>query len=288
MTIETDDGRVRSGRDPAAHATPAEGDPTSRATRPALLERRGVRILLGCVLPLLVLLFWQYEAGQDSNTLGFLATPAQVAATFVELAGDGTLLDSVWASLSRILGGVGIAVAIGVPVGILVGTSRFVEAVLWPFVELVRQVPIPAWVPFMVLFLGIGNRPAILLIALASFFPIFLNTVSGVRQIPAIHLRAGRMLGANRVQMLTRVVLPSALPTVLTGIRVGTGIGVMVVVLAELIAVRSGVGYLILLGQVQFHGDYVITGMITISVLGWLLSKAIGGVERIVMRHRAP
>lgn len=266
----------------------AANDPRPRPPRRAggVLGRRWVRVLLGLILPVLFVLFWQFEATQGNDSLGFLATPGETFGTLINLAKDGTLGEYTLASLSRILAGVGIAIVIGVLVGIVVSTSRVVEALLWPFIELLRQVPIPAWVPFTVLFLGIGNKPAIVLIALSAFFPIFLNTVSGVRMIPDIHLQAGRMLGANGLQILTRVVLPSALPSILTGIRVGTGIGVMVVVLSELIAVRSGIGYLILTGQTQFQGDQVIGGMITISVLGWLLSKVIGLVEMFVMRHR--
>jgi NitT/TauT family transport system permease protein len=277
---------VSTAEDAAARIASVSAATRAARRRGSWLDHRWVRVLLGLVLPLVVLLLWQYKANQANNSLGFLATPEQTFATLIDLAKEGTLWSYIEASLGRILAGVGIAIVIAVPVGILVSTSRLVDALLWPFIELLRQVPIPAWVPFTVLFLGIGNKPAILLIALAAFFPIFLNTVAGVRMVPEIQRRAGVMLGANRFQMLTRVLVPSALPSIVTGIRIGTGIGVMVVVLAELIAVRSGVGYLILLGQLQFQGDYVIGGMITIAVLGWLLSKAIGGVEMLVMRHR--
>lgn len=237
------------------------------------------------IVPLLFLAGWQiyYELRPSG---GFLASPYEVLVTIIQLGRDGTLLSASGASLSRIVLGVGVAIVVGVPLGVLVGWSPTMKAVCWPFLELLRQVPIPAWVPLMVLVLGIGDTPAIALISLAAFFPVFLNTISGVRLVPVIQIKAARMLGASNLHVLRTIVLPSAWPTIVNGIRIGMGIGVMVVVLAELTAVDSGIGYMIEVGQEEFKGSIVIAGMVTISVIGWVLSRLIGVVESRSLRHR--
>lgn len=222
----------------------------------------------------------------DRTAVRFLVPPLKVVDTMWSLFTSKQLLTNVQASLGRILSGVGLSILLAVPLGILIGRVGLIERILLPTIEMIRPVPVPAWVPLVVLVFGIGQKPAIMLIALAAFFPIILNTIHGVKYVPPLHIQAAQMLGASPSRILIKVVLPSALPNIFTGIRLGLGIGVMAVVLAELMAVRSGIGYMILIGQTQLETDIVLAGIITVSALGFALSKLLESMERVLLRWR--
>lgn len=235
--------------------------------------------------PIAALALWQVLAG-----LGWLGrgtpAPAEVARGLYQLTATGfprgyRLPGHVLASLSRVLLGFGAAAAVAVPLGVLMGWSRKLDALLDPLVEAVRPVPPLAWLPLAVTWFGIGNASAAFLIFLGALFPILLNTVAGVRSVEPRLIEAARTLGAGRGTVLLRVLSPGALPSVTTGLRIGMGIAWMTVIAAELTGVKSGygLGYLIMSARDVARMDYVVAGIVVIGLIGFLLDRIIRYAE---------
>jgi NitT/TauT family transport system permease protein len=183
---------------------------------------------------------------------------------------SGTWADHAFASLWRVLLGFAWSVTLGIVLGILIGLSRLTERVIDPTIQVLRNVPVTAWVPLSLIFFGIGNQPAIFLIGLGAFFPAVLNTTHGVRQVSQILYKSAMMMGANRGELIVRVILPAALPSILTGARLSMGIAWVLVVVAEILAVRSGLGYLLNDAYQFYRNDVVIAAMISIGLFGFV------------------
>ena len=157
----------------------------------------------------------------------------------------------------------------------MIGLSRIVEKMIDPTIQVLRNVPVTAWVPLSLVFFGIGNKPAIFLIGLGAFFPAVLNTTHGVRQVNQTLYKAAMMMGATQAELVRRVILPAAMPSVMTGIRLSMGIAWVLVVVAEILAVRSGLGYLLNDAYQFYRNDVVIAAMISIGVLGYLSDRLV-------------
>jgi NitT/TauT family transport system permease protein len=177
-----------------------------------------------------------------------------------------------------------IAVALGVPLGILVGWLPTLRRIADPTLQLIRPIPVTAWVPISMLWFGIGDGAAVYLIVLAAFFPIYLNTLQGVRYVDPVVVRAGRMLGARNLKLLTHVVLPAALPSIFAGLRISVGFSWMAVVVSELVAVKSGIGYVMFEAYGFLRADIVLAAMIVIGLLGFLSDRLMILLERHVLR----
>ena len=179
------------------------------------------------------------------------------------------------------LTGLVLAFLAAVPLGVLAASRAGVRAYLNPVLELLRPVPPIAWIPLAILWFGIkGNGASAFITFIAAFFPLFLHTFSGVRHIEQIHLNAARALGAGRRMLLLDVALPSALPYIVTGLRVSLGFAWMSVIAAELVSSSSGLGYMIEMNRSMLNIPAVICGMITIGAAGYLMNEAIVRVER--------
>ena len=148
-----------------------------------------------------------------------------------------------------------------------------------PVLALLRPIPPIAWVPIAILWFGLGDKPSYFVTAVAAFFPVFLNSLGGARSVEAQHLRAARCLGARKLQLLRYVYLPSSLPAVWTGLKIGLGQSWMAVVTAELVAAQSGLGHMIELNRLQLETPRVFVGMFMISVIGALMTLALGAAE---------
>lgn len=210
----------------------------------------------------------------------FLPSPMSTLDALVSSSRDGSLLANTLASLNRVVMGFLLAVFVGVPVGLLLGWSRRVGVFLTPIVELIRPIPPIAWIPLAILWFGIGNSSAYFVVFLAAFFPIFTNAQVAARVIEPIHVNAARCLGASRRMIVTDVIIPSALPVVLGGVRTGLGISWMAVVAAELVAAQSGLGYWISLSRLQLQSENVVGGMVAIGIVGVAMSAGMGWLER--------
>ena len=252
--------------------------------------RRGLPLgreaLLYVALPLFVIALWQalFEFGWVRPIL--LPPPSQVGATLRELAASGELTRHLGISLVRVLEGFGLATLAGVGLGIAIGLSRRVDRLTDLAIQLVKPIPPIAWIPIAILWFGIGEAAKVYIIFLGAFFPILINTIDGIRQTDQRFVELARVLEVPSSRFVRQVVLPGALPAIMTGLRVGLMVAWMCVVASELIAASSGVGYLIMDARQLSQTDVVIVGMLTIGLIGKLLDVALKQIERRAIRWK--
>lgn len=209
-------------------------------------------------------------------------SPLEVARGIGELAERGVLAPYVLDSLRRVGAGYLLALAAGLPLGLLLGFSPLAERMLEPVIQFLRPISPLAWIPVAVVLFGITDASAVFLIFLASVFPIAVATRTGVQAVPEISLRAGRNFGLGPVALAWRVVVPAALPQVLGGLRIALGIAWLVVVAAEMIAVNSGLGYLVIDARnAGKRYDLVVAAMLLIGVIGLVLDLLARRIERL-------
>lgn len=257
---------------------------------PATAVRRGRggtrRILLALPIPLAILALWWIAVRQQWQLpfgidMRFLSDPLTVAQTWIGLAvgtGSDALSGSLWrhtaASALRVLNGFLLAAAVAIPLGILMGRLRVIRELLDSTIGILRPIPVTAWAPLSLLLIGYGDRSTIFLVFLAAFFPILLNTIAGAHAVPPRLLEAAQMLGVDRLRVLVDVVLPSAMPSITSGLRVALGLSWVVLVVGETVGITTGLGALITQARDMSRTDVIIAGMLTIGVAG-LLSDAL-------------
>lgn len=272
-------------------------DTVSTRTAFSLVAGRGVRqALLAIILPIIVIIIWQTAGRGGSLFGGVLPTPDRVWEAWriwaFGPAGlglnpySGTWLANLLFSAERVGKGFLCAILVGVPVGIAIGWNRISAGALDPTIQLLRPIPITAWLPFSIAVFGIQDIGAIFLISLGAFFPIVLNTAQGARDVERNLIRAALMMGAGRWTVLRRVVLPASLPSIFTGLRIGLGIGWTAVIVAEMVAVKSGLGYVLWDAYYVGRMDVVIADMASIGLLGLLSDLIILQIERWVLTWR--
>ena len=212
--------------------------------------------------------------------------PLEVFRTGVELVASGELQRDILASMSRVMQGFGIASVAGVGLGMVVGRSRLMENLIDPMLELLRPIPPLAFLPMMVLWFGIGETSKIAFIAYAAFFPIFTTTVEGIKYVDPLLLRAASSLGANQRDLFRYVVLPAAMPGIITGLRLGFGLSFFVIVAAEFIAADSGLGYLINDARTFFLVSQMLLGAAVIGIIGFTFNRLLRLLESRLLRWR--
>ena len=206
-------------------------------------------------------------------------TPWQVVTGTVELIRDGTLWIHIGASLMRVGVGFSLAVVVAVPLGLWLGWVKWAYSTLNPLFQILRPISPIAWIPLAILWFGVGNASPIYLIFISSVFPMIVQTTAGVHTIERRYLRAAQNFGVSRYTLFRHVVIPAVLPQIIVGMRIGLGVAWLVVVAAEMIALRSGLGYLIIDSRNAGNRyDLVIAGMIIIGLIGLLLD----GVMRLL------
>jgi taurine transport system permease protein len=214
----------------------------------------------------------------------FLPAPAAVWRKLVSVAGDGfmdaTLLQHAAASLGRVALALLLALAMAIPLGLWIGLSRSVRGLLDPLIEFYRPVPPLAYLPLIVIWFGIGELSKVLLIALAIFAPVVIATSTGVRAVHETTLRAALAFGATRRQLLRHVVLPAALPQILTGVRVGLGVGWSTLVAAELVAATRGLGFMVQSAAQFLNTEVVVLGIFVIALIAFALELALRALQR--------
>jgi NitT/TauT family transport system permease protein len=226
----------------------------------------------GFVLIVLLLAFWQLSALYLVHTVTWPPV-TRVFASWFENTVDGTLPAHLLATLWRQMLGYGLATVLGVALGLAMGYFRFLHNLFEPLVEVLRPIPGPAYLPILVLFVGIGDEMKVVLIMLASFFPILLNTYSGVRAIDPVQFDTARTLGLTTFQTFRELVLPAASPQVLTGMRISLAISLILAVLGEMIVSTDGLGYFTLLAQRTFKVPDMYAGIFTLALLGYVLNR---------------
>ena len=277
---------TEAGGAPATVAKPKATGGSSRLTK----------ITLALILPVCLVVAWQMGGRDGAIFGGALPTPDRVWKAWLLWAfGNpgfglnpyaGTWMANVIASAQRVGAGFALAIVVGVPLGILIGWSRIVAALVDPSIQWLRPVPITAWLPISIAIFGISGLGAIFLITIGAFYPIVINTTQGARDVERNWIRAALMMGASRFDILLRVVLPAALPSIFTGLRLGLGIGWTAVIVSEMVAVKSGLGYVLWDAYYVGRMDIVIADMVSIGLLGYLSDRLIVAVEMTALRWR--
>jgi len=254
---------------------------------PRRRRRNGTRLISLATVAVLLLL-WGLVSNLGLVPSLFLPTPQAVLGKLVTTAStgfaDATLLQHLAASLGRVFAALALALVVAIPVGIAIGTSRVARGILDPLIEFYRPIPPLAYLPLIVIWFGIGETSKVLVIFLAIFAPIAISTAAGVRAVPSDRLRAARSLGATRAQLLRHVILPNALPEILTGVRIGLGVGWSTLVAAELVAATSGLGFMIQSAAQFLVTDVVVLGILVIAAVAFLLEVLL----RLLQRRLTP
>lgn len=265
--------------------TPARGAPAqaapSRRRRRAYVELTIISLVVG------ISTWWLVVALRLANPV-LLPPPPTVVRSMADMLVEGTLLIHVAVSLARAVGGFLLATLIGVPLGIFMGRSARIHAIIDPWVELLRPVPPIAMLPLVVLWFGIGEESKLVVVFYGAIFPILINTVHGVRTVDNTLIRAARALGASERQIFYLVVLPAAVPSVVTGLRLGAGMAIFVLVAAELLGSTAGLGWLIMDSREHFFTDRIMVGIVALGVVGYCINRGLLGLERKLVRWRPP
>lgn len=264
------------------------GKSWKRSRRPVNSHPKLQSWTLPLIIPVLIAVAWEV-AGRSGWIADGLFPPLSVCiAAFVDWvsgieifssdftpseAYTTTWLAHVGASVGRVLMGYVLGSVLAIVFGILAGISWHAKRMIDPTINAIRPISVTGWVPIALIIFGIGDQPAVFLTALATFFPVYVNTLSGVGRVDSGLLRAGRMLGAPQSKIVTRIVLPAASPSIITGLRVSLGIAWTTVVVAEILGAKSGVGYVLIDSYNQFRFDYVIAAMATLGICGTVTDK---------------
>jgi NitT/TauT family transport system permease protein len=237
--------------------------------------------LLGLIVPGLLLALWQVATVNLWTRL--IPTPFQTAEYMVDFAVGGiwddafsaTLHIHLLASLTRVYGGFLLAAAAALPLGIMIGRMPTARMILDPFLQVMRPIPVTAWLPLSMILFGLGATSAFALVFLGAFYPILLNTVFGVRSVDPKLFEAASMLGCTGRAQFLRVVLPAAAPSIFTGLRLGLGLAWFVIVVGEMTGVPQGLGAVIMDGRTLSRTELVICGMIVIGAAGYLSDRLV-------------
>ncbi|SDI14269.1 sulfonate transport system permease protein [Pseudobutyrivibrio sp. 49] len=226
--------------------------------------------LVSIIFPLTIVVAWFYATTVKGISGAILPEISEVIATFKSLAEKGSIQQDVIASLIRVLKGYFLAVSIGVIVGALSGMNKFVKTLIIPVATAIRQVPIIAWIPLIILWCGIGEESKVVVIVVAATFPIMVNTMSGVASTPDSFLEVAHLYKLSKWEAFLKVYMPNALPNILVGLKLGMGASWMAVVAAEMLGATSGIGYRLNDARSMLKSDQVILCIIIIGAIGIL------------------
>jgi NitT/TauT family transport system permease protein len=231
-----------------------------------IIER--ISFLKKIIIPILFLIMWELVSRLLVKKAVLLPPPSKVLHSLYEMVLSGEIFVHSLHSVLRVLSGFMLAALAGIPLGLIMGWYKYVEKLLDTSVHMLRPIPATAWVPASILFFGVGNRPALFLVFIGTIWPLLLNSISGVKSIDKIYIWAAQTMGVKGKDLFIKVVLPAALPEIFTGMRIGIGVAWTCVIVAEILAVRSGLGYLIMESRLIVRPDKVFAGMIMIAVIG--------------------
>jgi NitT/TauT family transport system permease protein len=239
-----------------------------------------VNRLISVATPLLLLAAWEVAARTHAIDTRFFSSPTRIFAQFWLMLSDGELLYHTMATVTRVLIGFFIGTTVGIMLGLAIGLIPTVSAALQPLVDVTFPIPKVALLPLVIILFGIGEASKYAIIAISVVYLVIINTAAGVRQIERIYLDVGRNYHAGRLMMFTDVALPGALPSIITGMKVSMGVSLIVIVSAESLAAKSGIGYLIWTSWQVFEVEKMYVGLFVTAILGFASSLLLGFTER--------
>lgn len=233
------------------------------------------KLLLGLIVPVLIVILWIWTTGNGKIPTSLLPTLAMVKNAFIDMTGSGQLQTDLWISIQRVLKGYLLAAVLGITLGTLMGMFKPIRAMLEPTITTIRQIPMIAWFPLIILWCGIGEFSKVLIIVLAAFFPILVNTLSGISDTPEGYLEVSRLYKLSKPKTFVKLYLPHALPQILVGLKLGLSVSWMAVVASELVAATSGIGFRLNDARSMMRSDKVILCMLVIGIVGILMDKLV-------------
>jgi ABC-type nitrate/sulfonate/bicarbonate transport system permease component len=239
--------------------------------------------IISILSPLLLVALWEALVRFGALDARFFPAPSSIVGTFTGLITSGELAQHVGASLRRVLLGFLVGGAPALLLGVVMGLSRWARAALNPIIAATYPIPKSAILPLVMLIFGLGDASKVALVAIGVFYLVLINTVAGVLTIPPIFLDVGRNFGASRLVVFRTIALPGALPLIFAGLRLGLGIGLILIVIAEIVGARSGIGYMIWQAWTIFQVERMYVGLVVIAILGWLVALILDYVERILI-----
>lgn len=259
-------------------------------------DRRDLKDLwsrsLSLALPIFLLIMWELVYRLNPSSGVVVSAPSLISREFFRLVGSGELIIHSAHSLSLILGALALSSALAIPLGVAMGAKDLFYRLLDPVVELIRPIPPLALLPLAIVWLGIGSAEKLFILCVGTFPPIVLNTIHGVRSADPVQIRAARSMAATDRDVLVKVLIPSALPHMLIGLRIAVGFAFTVIVAAELVATRNGLGYLLTIGWRTYNLETIFVSILTIGLLAYGLEVALRlATKRLVKwqpEHLAP
>jgi NitT/TauT family transport system permease protein len=298
MTTSTLDPGARAAPAPVAPAMPAQPAAETQQIAPAFvmpaqpgaLHLWLVKWLVPALLPLALLLAWDLAVRLSGTML--VPPPKEVGLMLWDFAFGGIYDDAFsetlgihWLkSMSRVYGAFALAALIGIPLGLVIGKNATIRRVVDPTLQMLRPVPVTAWLPLSMIFFGVGPNAAIFLVFLGAFFPIVINTTFGVKSVEVRLFEAAAMLGCSGASMFRQVVLPAALPSIFNGLRLGHGIAWFLIVVGEMTGVPEGLGAAIMDGRMLSRTDVVIAGMVVIGFTGFVTDRLLVALNNRLLK----
>jgi NitT/TauT family transport system permease protein len=278
VSEETVDTRLTSA--------PVRDASAGKRTRDVSVWKRNENALLGTMAVAVFLAIWEGSVAFGLVNPLFTSSPSRIVRTGFEMFADGSILYDLQVSGTEFAIGYGLAIVIGVPLGILMGWYSRVNAVLEPFVNALYATPRIALLPLVMIWFGIGMASKVAIIFLGAIFPILVNTITGVRTLNADFIKVARSFGSNDRQIFLTVALPSSVPLLLTGLRLGLGHALVGIVVGEMYGATRGLGFIIAVAGSRFQTDKVMVGIILIAALGVAMTEILRRIERRFERWR--
>lgn len=263
---------------------PAAAEPEHRGRR---LQALTWRLLRATVVVAAFLALWEVAPRVGLVDKVFLPLFSEVVSAWFTLLNNGQLWEHVSASLSRALAGLAIAIVVSIPLGVAIAWYRPVAEFLNPILELFRNTAALALLPVFILILGIGETSKVALVIYAASFPILLNTISGVRTVDPLLIKSARSLGLSPIRLFQKVILPAAVPTIFTGLRMAAASSILVLIAAEMVGAKAGLGYLITASQLNFQIPNMYAGIVTIALVGVIFNGIVVAIEGRLSGWRA-
>jgi len=258
---------------------------------PQVLRRRGISAnnrdrLISLASPIMMLLLWEILVRLGVLDARFFPAPSTILETFLALVSDGSLWANTWASLQRLFWGFLLGGVPALVLGIAIGLNRPLRALVDPLVATTYPIPKSAIFPLILLIFGLGEASKIVMVAIGVFYPVLVNSATGVLEISPIYHDVGRNFGANRWQVFRTIAFPGAVPHIMSGVKLGVGMGLILISIAEMIGAKSGLGYMIWNAWEILSVETMYVGLIVIALLGFLFSMILNEVERAIIPWR--
>lgn len=257
----------------------------------SILKRKNSKLLkkiplffTALIIPIAILIIWEYMSKIGYIKALILPSPSSIFNAYIDLIKSGRLFANLWISISRVVQGYTVGALLGVIIGISIGIFKKIEIAFSIIIGFLRPIPIIAWMPVLILWMGIDEGSKIAVIAIGSFWPILINVISGIKSVDKKYLEVADVFEKNKIQILLNIIIPSALPFIFTGLRIGVGMAWMCVVGAELIASASGIGYLIMSSREMLQSDIMFAGVFSIGLIGLLIDNGLSLIEKRLLK----